>query len=226
MNAVRLDNDHKETRRTFLSGFAFHQGHATPPAPQSAASSAALARNWWAVGLRGIAAVIFIIAVLVLPRPTLGALLMWFATYVAADGILAMVAGVRAMRRGERWQMLMYEGTINLVLAGAVLIWPAMAALAFVQWTTVWAILTGTLLIAAARRLSVSHGRWLLVLAGSISCIWGVLAATVGPSSGGTPESVGWWLVGYALPFAVTLLVLSGLLQRRHAQSAPDAGSS
>jgi len=125
------------------------------------------------------------------------------------------------MRRDEFWQTLIFEGATNLALVGAVLIWSAMAAVAFVRLTSAWAIVTGALLVAAARRLSLSHGRWLLALAGVVSGVWGALAATVGPSSGSVPEgTMGWWLIGYSLPFAAILLVLAGLLQRRHVQSS------
>ena len=92
------------------------------------------------------------------------------------------------MRRDEFWQTLIFEGATNLALVGAVLIWSAMAAVAFVRLTSAWAIVTGALLVAAARRLSLSHGRWLLALAGVVSGVWGALAATVGPSSGSVPE--------------------------------------
>jgi len=118
--------------------------------------SAALARNWWAIGLRALLAVAFVIAVLLLPRPTLGALVLMFAAYMAADGALEIVSGLRAMRRGEFWQTLIFEGATNLALVGAVLIWSAMAAVAFVRLTSAWAIVTGALLVAAARRLSLS----------------------------------------------------------------------
>jgi len=183
-----------------------------------------LARNWWAVGLRAVAAITFILATILLPRPTLAALIMMFAAYVAADGLLAIVAGVRAMRRRERWQTLIFEGTTNLLLAGAVLIWPAMAAVAFVHLASAWAIITGALLLAAARRLSLSHGRWLLALAGTVSATWGTAAAAWGPSAASAPETIGWWLIAYALPFAAILLALAGLLQRRdrHARQAAE----
>ena len=44
------------------------------------------------------------------------------------------------MRRDEFWQTLIFEGATNLALVGAVLIWPAMAAVAFVRLTSAWAI--------------------------------------------------------------------------------------
>jgi len=185
--------------------------------------SVGLARNWWVVGIRSGLAAAFVITILLFPKPTLGALVLAFAAYVAADGAMALVAGIRAMRRGERWQTLIFEGTVNLSVTGMVLVWPAMAAAAFVRLTSVWAIMTGALLLAAARRLSLSHGRWLLALAGLVSVGWGVLAATVGPSAVSTPETMAWWLIGYALPFAAALLVLTALLQRRHKQSSGSA---
>jgi uncharacterized membrane protein HdeD (DUF308 family) len=88
-----------------------------------------------------------------------------------------------------------------------------------------WAIVTGAFLLAAARRLARSYGRWLLAAAGFISGIWGALVAAVGPTSASASETMGWWLIGYALPFAATLLVLAGLLQRRHKQSSAAAVS-
>jgi uncharacterized membrane protein HdeD (DUF308 family) len=182
--------------------------------------SAGLARNWWAVGLRALLAVVLVISVVLLPRPTLGALTMMFAAYLAADGALAVVSGLRAMRHGERWLALIFEGATNPAVAGGVLIWPALAAMAFVSLTSAWAIITGALLLAAARRLSISHGRWLLVLAGTVSAVWGVLAVTVELSTDTTPDAMTWWLIGYALPFAVTLLVLAALLQRRDSEAS------
>jgi uncharacterized membrane protein HdeD (DUF308 family) len=89
--------------------------------------SAGLARNWWAIGLRGAAAILFVIAILCLPSPTIASLVLMFATYVAADGAFAILAGMRAAPRGERWRLLVLEGATNLAAAAAVLAWPAIA---------------------------------------------------------------------------------------------------
>jgi hypothetical protein len=56
-----------------------------------------------------------------------------------------------------------------------------------------------------------------------VSIIWGLMAANAGPSSDSAPDTVGWWLIGYALLFAMVLLVLAGLLQRQHNQSSRAA---
>src|SRR3954453_15117626 len=55
--------------------------------------SAGLARIWWAIGLRGLATLHFGVAVLAL----------LFATYVAADGVFAILTGTRAAGCRERW---------------------------------------------------------------------------------------------------------------------------
>jgi uncharacterized membrane protein HdeD (DUF308 family) len=118
--------------------------------------SAGLARNWWAVGLRGAVAILFVIAILRLPSPTTASLVLMFAAYVAADGAFAILARMRGSPRGERWRLLILEGATNLAAAAAVLAWPAIAIAApFVRLACAWAVVTGALLLAAAHRLSV-----------------------------------------------------------------------
>jgi uncharacterized membrane protein HdeD (DUF308 family) len=187
---------------------------------RSGAMSARLARNWWAVGLRGIAAVLFGLAILALPSPTLASLVLLFAAYVAADGGFAILAGVRAADQIERWWTLIAEGVINLTVAGAVLVWLALAVVPLVHLAAGWAVVTGALLLAAARRLSGPQGRWMLGFAGTASAAWGALAAAAGPSSIDPPRLTERWLVGYALLFGAALLVLAFRLRRRHSDSA------
>jgi uncharacterized membrane protein HdeD (DUF308 family) len=179
---------------------------------RSARASAGLARNWPAVGLRAIAAGLFGVVVLESPSATLASLLLMFIAYLAADGAFAIVAGVRAARRGERWWSLMLEGILNLAAASVLLAWPAIAITPFIKITSDWAVVTGVLLIAAASRLSVSHGRGLMVLAGALSAGWGVLSTAPDISDART---MGLWLVGYALVFGGTFAILTGRLRSR-----------
>jgi uncharacterized membrane protein HdeD (DUF308 family) len=169
-------------------------------------------RSWWAIGLRSAAAILFAIAILSLPPQAVAPLVFLFAAYLAADGTFAILAGIRAPRWGYRWPMLIFEGSANLAAAGAVLVWQAVAAVALVQIATAWAVITGGLLFAAARRLSRSEGRWMLILAGVVSASWGALVAAIGASD---TRAMGLWLVGYALIFGGTLAALAGHWQRR-----------
>ena len=92
-------------------------------------------------------------------------------------------------------------------------------AVPFVSLTAAWAIITGALLFAAAHRLALRHGRWLVVFGGAVSVAWGLLAATVGPA-GSDARTIELWLAAYAVIFGATMLILSLRLQRRHGEAA------
>lgn len=67
------------------------------------AMSAALARNWWLVALRGVIAILFGVIAFVAPGAFVLSLVLFFAAYMLADGIIAIVGAVRAAQRHERW---------------------------------------------------------------------------------------------------------------------------
>src|SRR5688572_17097560 len=91
-----------------------------------------LARNWWALALRGGFAVVFGLLALFMPALTLKALILLFAAYAIVDGVLSIVFGVRAARRQERWVAFLLEGILGIAAGAAAFFVPAAAALAFV----------------------------------------------------------------------------------------------
>jgi len=214
---------------------AIHQPDASRPArvpldptaaSLSGAMSTGLARNWWAIGLRGMATVLFGLVVLVLPSSTVASFVLLFAAYVTADGLAAIVAGTRAAGRGELWWTLIVEGMTNLAAATTVLVWAGLAVIPLINLASGWAVVTGGLMLAAAQRLSTSHGRWLLAFAGGVSAGWGVLAAALKSPSDGDLRTMELWLVAYALVFGITLLVVASRLRRRHREPGPEAPSA
>jgi uncharacterized membrane protein HdeD (DUF308 family) len=179
------------------------------------AMSALLAENWWAIALRGALAIAFGLIGLLLPEVTLLALVLLFAAYMLLDGILAIIAGVRAARQHDRWGWLIVEGVVDLVAGVIAVIWPVITIVAFVFLLGAWAIVSGVLLFGASFRLHIAHGRWLMALAGAISVIWGVLAI-IWPITGAL--ALTWLLAAYALFFGIVLLFLAFRLRsRRHA---------
>ena len=177
------------------------------------AMSVALARNWWAVALRGALGVLFGLAALALPFATLQALVLVFAFYLLTDGVFAIVAGVRAAARHERWGLLILEGVVNLVAGIVSLMLPSLTVLVFVTLLGLWAVVSGALMLAAAFRLHAGHGRWLLALSGLVSLIWGV-TLYLSPVAGAVVLT--WWVGIYALLFGVVLLVLAFRLRGQH----------
>jgi uncharacterized membrane protein HdeD (DUF308 family) len=177
------------------------------------AMSAQLARNWWVVGLRGLFAIIFGAIALLMPDVTLAALVLLFAAYMLVDGVLAIVAAVRAARRHERWAWLVLEGIVDLIACAIAIFWPLATVIAFVYLAGAWAIVSGMLLTAAAFRLSPPHGRWWMFLGGAASTLWGFLVI-IWPFTGALV--LVWWLAAYALVFGVALIALAFQLRRRH----------
>jgi uncharacterized membrane protein HdeD (DUF308 family) len=184
---------------------------ATPPGP---AMSAMLARNWWALALRGVLAILFGLGALLLPLATIGALMLFFAAYMLADGVLGIVAGLRAAARHERWGLLVLEGLLGIAAGCAAFLLPGLSVVVFVLLLGAWSVASGVVLAAASWRLDAAHGRWWLLLAGVVSVLWGVLLA-VFPVTGAVVLT--WWLGGYAVAFGAALLVLAFRLRGRRA---------
>src|SRR4029453_9905 len=62
----------------------------------------ALSRYWWAVVLRGIAAILFGVVALVWPGPTVFALVLLFGAYALVDGIFTLTSALGRNRDGTR----------------------------------------------------------------------------------------------------------------------------
>ena len=54
---------------------------------------ALLARNWWAIGVRGVLAIVFGLIALFLPGATMLSLVIVFAIYAFVDGVFGIVSG-------------------------------------------------------------------------------------------------------------------------------------
>ena len=192
--------------------------HASPASDaRSEAMSALLAQNWWLVALRGAVGILFGIVALLFPGSTMLSLVILFSAYMLVDGAFAIASAVRAARRHERWGWLTLEGIVNIITGVLAFLWPGLTILAFVLLIAAWAIVSGALMLAAAFRLKVDHGRWWLVLGGVVSLVYGVLLV-LAPLIGALVLT--WWLGAYALVFGVVLLVLAFRL-RSHRDDRP-----
>ena len=137
------------------------------------ADAAWLARNWWAIALRGVAAIIFGVLALLMPAITMAALILLFGVYALVEGIFNVIAAVRGHSGSPRWFLLL-EGVVSIAAGVIAFAWPGLTALVLLYVIAAWAIITGVLEIAAAIRL---HNRirgegWLL-LSGILSVVAG-----------------------------------------------------
>jgi uncharacterized membrane protein HdeD (DUF308 family) len=166
-----------------------------------------LTRNWWALALRGVVAILFALIAFSRPGVTLVALVWVWGAYAFLDGVFALIAAVRAAEAHQRWGMLLLEGISGIAAGIIAFVWTGITALVLVYLIAAWAIVTGIFEIAAAVRLrQMIEGEWLLGLSGVLSILLGLLFAAR-PAAG----AVAWvWLIGaYALIFGILLLALS-----------------
>jgi len=180
--------------------------------PEYELMMAVLAQNWWAIGIRGVLAIVFGLIALFLPGATMLSLVIVFAAYALVDGVFGMVSAIRSARQHERWGYLLLEGLVNIAAAAVAVLWPGITVVAFVLLIAVWAILTGILELAAAFRLEIADGRGWLIFGGIVSVLYGVLLIAA-PMIGAVVLT--WWLGAYALVFGVSLVVLAFRLRAR-----------
>ena len=176
-----------------------------------------LVRNWWALALRGGAAILFGLLALVLPGLTLDALVATFAAYAFVDGVLAIIAALRPpgsdRRAVPRREAPLLEGISSLALGLLVALWPAPTVFVVVELVACWALATGACQLLAAYRLRGRlPGAWMLALAGIVSLVLGSMLA-LAPAVGAV--SIVWWIGLYAVAFGAILLTLALRLRTR-----------
>lgn len=180
-------------------------------------ATATLAQNWWLFTLRGVFGTIFGCLAFAFPGPTMASLVLLFSAYMLVDGIAGIISAARAMRRNGPWGSLLFAGLLTLAAGIGAFLWPGLTVLAFVLLVASWAIVTGAVMMVAAFRLNVEHGRWWLVLGGLFSLVYGALLI-VAPLVGAIVLT--WWMGAYALAFGVALVIFSLRLRSRQHQSA------
>jgi uncharacterized membrane protein HdeD (DUF308 family) len=188
-----------------------------------------LIQNWWAMALRGMAAIIFGVLCLIWPGITLQALTYLFGAYAFADGVFALVAALRRAGRESRWWALLFEGIVGVAAGVITFMRPGLTALLLVDLIAAWAIVTGALEIGTAIILrKLIEGEWLMMFLGALSILFGIYIAAF-PQAGAL--SLVWVIGAFAITFGVLMLILAFELrshrERRHEMpGAPGMASS
>jgi uncharacterized membrane protein HdeD (DUF308 family) len=162
--------------------------------------------SWWAMVLRGIAAIVFGVLAFVWPHITLTALIFLFGAYALVDGVFSIIAGVKTHAENKRWWLLLILGLLSVAAGIYAFVIPTITAFILLILIASWSIVSGVFEIVGAIQLR-KHisGEWLLALSGIISILFGALLL-YNPVAGALAVV---WLIGiYAVVYGILLLAL------------------
>jgi uncharacterized membrane protein HdeD (DUF308 family) len=136
----------------------------------------AIARKWWVLLLNGLCAILFGVMAFAWPQVTLLALVILYGVYCLADGITALGASLARREEGRPWGRMLLIGIVSIAAGVVTFLWPGITAIALLVIIAVWAIIHGiTEIIAAIELRKFIHNEWLLILAGVVSVLFGVV---------------------------------------------------
>ena len=165
-----------------------------------------LAKNWWAIALRGVCAVLFGVMAIAWPGITVGVFVFLFGVFAIADGIFALMAAFSG-GSGRPWWALVLKSIVSFAAAAVALLLPGITALALLFVIACWAIVVGLMEIMVAIRLRKEiQGELFLALSGLLSILFGVLLIAR-PGVGAL--ALTWLIGGYAIVFGLILIALS-----------------
>ena len=174
--------------------------------------SGLFARNWWALLLRGVLAIVLGFLMLTRPGMTLATLMLVFGVYAICDGISALITAISGWsHRDDRWWLLM-EAFVGIWAGLVILRTPQITGVVLIFLIAFWALAIGVLRIAEAIRMqSQTSGEVWLALSGIVSVSFALLV-TLRPMVGAV--ALEWLIGGYAIFLGIAEIVLGFRLRR------------
>ena len=165
-----------------------------------------LARNWWAIVLRGVFAVLFGLGAFFWPGITLVVLVALYGAYLFADGILAVAWALMGRRAGAFPWGVFLAGLASIIAGVLTFLMPGLTALVLLYLIAAWAIVRGIFEIIAAFHLRRElTNEWLLALNGVLSVLFGILLIAA-PGAGALTVL---WIIGtFAVIVGILMIVL------------------
>jgi uncharacterized membrane protein HdeD (DUF308 family) len=188
----------------------------TAPSPASAPIDApilpVLAKYWWLVLLRGIAAIIFGILAFIWPGITLLTLILFYGAFALVDGVLALANAIMGGNVGSRWWLALV-GIAGIAAGLVTFLMPGVTALVLLIFIACWAIVLGVFQIIGAIRLRKEiDNEWMIGLSGALSVLFGIVLL-IAPGAGAL--GLIWVIASYAIVFGI-LLVMAALKLKQH----------
>jgi uncharacterized membrane protein HdeD (DUF308 family) len=165
-----------------------------------------LARNWWIIALRGVAALIFGVLAFLWPGIALIVLVMLFGVYVLVDGIFNLINAALASVQEPRW-IVAVMGIAGVIIGIVTLVWSDLSAIALIYLIAALAVTVGAFTILAAIRLRHDiDDEWLMAFIGVVLVLFGLAIAIV-PGSGAL--ALVWLISAFVVAYGVLQLSLA-----------------
>jgi uncharacterized membrane protein HdeD (DUF308 family) len=183
----------------------------------------ALAKSWWVLLLRGIAAIVFGVLAFAWPGLTLVTLVLLYGAFALVDGVLALIAAFSGSAKPIPTWWLIVIGLLGLLGIGAgvvTFLWPGITAVLLIMFIGAWALVHGIFEIIGAIQLRKEiDNEWMLIFSGLLSVLFGIVVL-IAPGAGAV--GLVWAIAAYSIVFGITFVALAFRL-RGHVHSAVAA---
>jgi uncharacterized membrane protein HdeD (DUF308 family) len=169
-----------------------------------------LARNWWLLIVRGVAAVAFGVLTLIWPGKALATLVLLFGLYALIEGVTsAVLAIMRAENQTGTWVL---HAIVGIGAGIITFVYPHLTAIGLYAVIAGWAVATGVIEIMFASQMKNVLDRvgW-IAFSGVASILFGVLLILF-PATGVTALVV--LIAAYAISSGIAWLVAGARLRR------------
>jgi uncharacterized membrane protein HdeD (DUF308 family) len=180
----------------------------------------ALAKCWWVLLLRGIAAILFGVLAFAWPGLTLVTLVLLYGAFALVDGVLSLIAAFSGSAKPVPTWWLIVVGLLGIGAGVVTFLWPGITAVLLVMFIGAWALVHGIFEIIGAIQLRKEiDNEWMLIFSGLLSVLFGIVVL-VAPGAGAI--GLVWAIAIYSIIFGVTFVALA-LRLRGHSHSAVAA---
>jgi uncharacterized membrane protein HdeD (DUF308 family) len=179
----------------------------------------ALAKCWWVLLLRGIAAIAFGVLAFIWPGLTLVTLVLLYGAFALVDGVLALFAAFTGGAKPVPTWWLVVVGLIGIAAGLVTFMWPGITAILLVLFIGAWAVVHGIFEIIGAIQLRKEiDNEWMLILGGALSVLFGAVVL-IAPGAGAL--GLVWVIATYSIIFGILFVALALRLRtHRHAAAA------
>lgn len=180
----------------------------------------ALAKCWWLLLLRGIAAIVFGVLAFAWPGLTLVTLVLFYGAFALVDGVIALVAAFTGSARPAPTWWLVVVGLLGIGAGIATFVMPGITAILLILFMGAWALVHGIFEIIGAIQLRKEiDNEWMLILSGIVSVLFGLIVL-IAPGAGAL--GLIWAIAAYSIVFGISFIALS-LRLRSHRHEAAAA---